>query len=327
MNIKNSKILVTGSSGFIGSHLVEFLIEKGANIIAFDRYNSNNDYGWLNNTKYKDKIEFVLGDVRDFDLLNNLIQKADKVIHLAALIGIPYSYLSPLAYIRTNIEGTYNVLESCKNNNNKEVIITSTSEVYGSAQYVPIDELHPKVGQSPYSASKISADQISISYYRSFDLPVKIIRPFNVYGPRQSTRAIIPTIIKQCINNEKIIKLGNTNPTRDFTYVLDTCEAIYNILISKKTIGEELNIGTGKEISIKDLASLIMNKLSTDKILKVDNVRIRTEKSEVDRLCCNSEKLNKLINWRSRIDLDKGLDLTIEWFKKNHTYLSENYHV
>ena len=207
-----NKILVTGATGFIGSHLTEYLVQKGLNVIAFDRYNSNNHWGWLEHSKYINDFQVILGDIRDYDSISKAMVDCDAVFHLAALIGIPYSYVSPLAYIRTNIEGTYNVLEASKNLNLEQILVTSTSETYGTAQYVPIDENHPLVGQSPYSASKIAADQLAISYFKSYELPVKIVRPFNTYGPRQSARAIIPTIISQLLNGEKEIKLGRLHP-------------------------------------------------------------------------------------------------------------------
>ena len=225
----SKKIVITGGCGFIGSHLVELLSESNE-VIAFDRYNSESDHYWLTNSKFKDRFSVVLGDIRDYDSVQSVLKGADVVIHMAALIGIPYSYVSPLAYIRTNVEGTYNVLQASKELELDQVMITSTSETYGTAQYVPMDEDHPKVGQSPYSASKISADQIAISYYRSFDLPVTIVRPFNTYGPRQSSRAVIPNIVSQILTNNGEVNLGNISPTRDFTFVEDTCSAFQSII-------------------------------------------------------------------------------------------------
>ena len=225
----SKKIVITGGCGFIGSHLVELLSESNE-VIAFDRYNSESDHYWLTNSKFKDRFSVVLGDIRDYDSVQSVLKGADVVIHMAALIGIPYSYVSPLAYIRTNVEGTYNVLQASKELELDQVMITSTSETYGTAQYVPMDEDHPKVGQSPYSASKISADQIAISYYRSFDLPVTIVRPFNTYGPRQSSRAVIPNIVSQILTNNGEVNLGNISPTRDFTFVEDTCSAFESII-------------------------------------------------------------------------------------------------
>tara|TARA_B100000945_G_scaffold172512_1_gene138148 strand:+ start:36 stop:716 length:681 start_codon:yes stop_codon:yes gene_type:complete len=222
-----NKILITGATGFIGSHLAELFVQKGFNVVAFDRYNPNNHWGWLEKSKYNKDMEIILGDIRDYDSVSKAMKNCNKVIHLAALIGIPYSYVSPLAYIRTNVEGTFNVLESSKNSKLDQILITSTSETYGSAKYIPINENHPLQGQSPYAASKIGADQIALSYYNSFNLPVKVIRPFNTYGPRQSLRAIIPTIISQILVNKKEIKLGNTLPRRDFLYVKDTCNGFW----------------------------------------------------------------------------------------------------
>ena len=239
----NKKIFITGATGFIGSHLCEMSVKKGFKVVGFDRYNSNYNLGWLEKSKYKKDINFIFGDIRDYDSVYKSMKGCNKVFHLAALIGIPYSYVSPLAYVKTNVEGTYNVLEAAKNLNLKDIIITSTSEVYGSAKYLPINEKHPLNAQSPYAASKISADQLALSYYKSFNLPIKIIRPFNTYGPRQSSRAVIPRIMLQCINkkNKKII-LGNLSPTRDFNYVEDTCEAYFDVLKCNKLVGKTINV-------------------------------------------------------------------------------------
>ena len=278
--MKNKEILVTGGCGFIGSHLVEMLVKNGNKVICFDRYNPNNHWGWLENSDVKDDIEVILGDIRDFDSVYDSLKGVELVFHLAALIGIPYSYISPLAYIRTNIEGTYNVLESARLQGTDQVITTSTSETYGTAQYVPMDEAHPLVGQSPYSASKISADQIAFSYFRSFDLPVKIARPFNTYGPRQSSRAII------------------------------------EIAKRSEFIGDVVNIGTNSEISIKELITKI-EKISGRKIKTIqDKERVRPKKSEVDRLISNNEKILSKTNWKPEISLDQGLTETFEWFEK-----------
>ena len=248
----SKKVLITGATGFIGSHLVELFVEQGFQVVAFDRYNPNNHWGWLENSKYKNEIEVILGDVRDYDSISKAIKGCSAVLHLAALIGIPYSYVSPLAYIRTNVEGSYNVLEAAKNLELDQVLITSTSETYGTAQYVPIDEKHPLVGQSPYAATKIAADQLALSYHRSFGLPVKIVRPFNTFGPRQSARAVIPTIISQGLNGSKNLKLGNLEPTRDLTYVKDTCSAFLEIYESEIFFGKATNVGMNTEISIGD---------------------------------------------------------------------------
>ena len=320
--------LITGACGFVGSHLTEYLVKKGCSVVAFDRYNPNNDLGWLSNSKYKKDIEFILGDIRDYDSVYNSLSKCNSCIHLAALIGIPYSYISPLAYIRTNIEGTYNVLEASKNINLDQVIVTSTSETYGSAQYLPINEEHPLVGQSPYSASKISADHLAISYFRSFNLPIKIIRPFNIYGPRQSTRAIIPTIITQLTRMDEKIKLGNVDTKRDFTYVDDVCNAYFEIVNMNKNYGVPINVGTNKNISILELFNLIKLKMKVQSKFESELDRIRPDKSEVDELLCNNKFILENTNWSPNIDFSKGLDLTINWIKDNNdNFDSSNYHV
>jgi len=320
----NKKVLVTGATGFIGSHLTEFLIKKGFDVVAFDRYNPNNNWGWLEYSEYKKEVEVILGDIRDYDSVNKAMSDSSSVFHLAALIGIPFSYISPLAYIRTNVEGTYNVLESAKNLDLQDILITSTSETYGTAQYVPIDEKHPLVGQSPYSASKIASDQLAISYYNSFDLPIKIVRPFNTFGPRQSARAIIPTIIGQILNSSKEIKVGNLLPTRDLTYVKDTVSGFLSIYKSDKLYGQVTNIGMSKEISIGDLINKIINLMGVSiKIIKDEN-RIRPNKSEVDQLLCDNKKLTTYTNWQPQYELESGLKETIEWMKDNINYYKFN---
>ena len=315
------KIIVTGATGFIGSHLTECLVRKGFDIIAYDRYNSNNNWGWLENSKYKNDFQVILGDIRDYDSVYKAMEGCDIVFHLAALGGIPYSYISPLAYIRTNIEGTYNVLEAAKNENLEQILITSTSETYGTAQYVPIDEEHPLVGQSPYSASKIAADQLAISYYKSFKLPIKIVRPFNVYGPRQSARAIIPTVVSQIISGRKEIELGNLLPTRDLTYVMDTCLGFYEIYKSETLFGEITNIGMNDEISIRDLVDLIAQLTASEINIKVSEERIRPDNSEVERLLCDNSKIIKNTKWEPKYSLEKGLAAVIEWMKKTENMI------
>jgi dTDP-glucose 4,6-dehydratase len=310
-------ILITGAAGFIGSHLTELCIESGYNVKGFIRYNSRNVWGWLESSKYINDIEIIRGDIRDYDSVYNAIKGCDTVFHLAALIGIPYSYISPLAYIKTNVEGAYNILQSSKELGVQNIILTSTSETYGSAQYVPIDEKHPTVGQSPYAATKIAADHLAISFYRSFKLPVKIIRPFNTYGPRQSDRAIIPTIISQVLNGQKIIKLGNLHPTRDFTFVTDTAKGILEIGKVNKLFGEITNIGMNEEISIRELVSLIVNLMGAKVKIEAEIERSRPDNSEVERLCCNNEKITKNTSWRPSYTLEAGLNETIEWFKEN----------
>ncbi len=314
------KILVTGSEGFIGSHLTELLVEKGYKVKAFVRYNFQNNWGWLEKSKYLKDIEIYTGDIRDYDSVYDAMKEVDAVFHLAALIGIPYSYISPLAYIKTNTEGTYNVLEAARKLNIQRVVHTSTSEIYGTAQYVPIDEKHPYNPQSPYSASKAGADHLALSYYRSFELPVTIIRPFNTYGPRQSARAIIPTIITQILSGKKEIKLGNLSPTRDLNYVKDTANGFITVGLHEKTIGDVFNLGTGKEISIGDLAKEIINLIGKDVRIVRENKRLRPEKSEVQRLLSNPNKAMKLTGWKPEYSLEIGLKETIKWIKENMQY-------
>ena len=324
----NKKIFITGATGFIGSHLCEMSVKKGFKVVGFDRYNSNNSAGWLNNSKYLNHMELILGDIRDYDSVHKSMKGCSKVFHLAALIGIPYSYVSPLAYVKTNVEGTYNVLEAAKNLNLKDVIITSTSEVYGSAKYLPINEKHPLNAQSPYAASKISADQLSLSYYKSFNLPVKIIRPFNTYGPRQSSRAVIPRIILQSLNkkNKKII-LGNLSPTRDFNYVEDTCEAYFDVLKCNKLLGKTINVGSNTNISIENLAKKIMKVTGTNLNFKKNKNIIRPKLSEVDNLKCDNHLIQNLTKWRPKTNLDQGLKKTIEWIKDNYAQYSDRYEI
>ena len=323
---KFKKILITGATGFIGSHLTELCVDLGNNVTAFDRYNPNNHWGWLENSKYRHDVEVILGDVRDYDSVYSAMKGCDTVFHLAALIGIPYSYISPLAYIRTNIEGTYNVLEAARQLNLERILITSTSETYGTAQYVPIDENHPMVGQSPYSASKISADQLAISYHRSFDLPIKIVRPFNTYGPRQSARAVIPTIICQLLNGNNKLEMGNLAPTRDLTFVKDTCQGFIEIHRSDKLTGGITNIGMNEEISIGDLAHKISQLMIKEVEIIPNEERVRPDNSEVERLKCDNSKLLKNTSWKPDYTLESGLKETIGWFESNiHLYKSEQY--
>jgi len=273
-------------------------------------------------------LKVILGDVRDYDSVSKAMQDCHAVLHLAALIGIPYSYISPLAYIRTNIEGTYNVLEAAKNMNIEQVLITSTSETYGTAHYVPIDEKHPLVGQSPYSASKIAADQLAISYYKSFNLPIKIVRPFNTYGPRQSARAVIPTIISQLLNGGKSIKLGNLSPTRDLTFVTDTCHGFMDIYKSDSLFGKITNIGMNEEISVGELAEKIAKLMDKEIKIICDERRVRSDSSEVKQLRCNNEKLLESTEWHPGYNLEKGLLETIEWIKNSsHMYKTELYNI
>ena len=313
-------VLITGAAGFIGSHLTELCIEQGYRVKVFVHYNSRNSWGWLEDSPYLNQIEIISGDVRDYDAVYRAMGGCDKVFHLAALIGIPYSYVSPLAYIRTNIEGTYNILESARNLETSQVLVTSTSETYGTAQYVPIDEKHPMVGQSPYSAAKIGADHIALSYYRSFDLPVKVVRPFNTYGPRQSARAIIPTVITQLLSGKTTLKLGNLTPTRDLTFVKDTARGFLAISEAKGLNGEITNIGMNNEITINDLVKCIAELINVEITIKSDSQRIRPGKSEVERLYCNNSKILKHTNWKPDYDLKSGLTETIDWLKTHMEY-------
>ncbi len=319
MNLIGKKIVVTGADGFIGSHLTEKLVEMGADVTALVQYNSFNNWGWIDSfdKRIRDNINIIAGDVREYDCVKRLIKGNQVVFHLAALIAIPYSYNSPMAYIRTNVEGTTNVLEACREYSVDKMIHTSTSETYGTAQYIPIDENHPLQGQSPYSASKIGADKIAESYYRSFDLPVATLRPFNTYGPRQSARAIIPTVITQILANKKEISLGSLTPTRDFNFVLDTVEAFIKVAESDLTIGEVLNVGSNSEISIGDLVRKISILMNKNIVIKSDDERLRPEKSEVNRLFAQNSKIIKLTDWNPKYSLDDGLVETIDWIKNN----------
>jgi len=314
------KILITGAGGFIGSHLVEYCVEQGHNVKAFVHYNANCHWGWLEKSPVKNDIEIVLGDIRDYDFVYFSTKSVDAVFHLAALIGIPYSYISPLAYVRTNVEGTYNVLESARRRNIAQTLITSTSETYGTAQYVPIDEDHPLKGQSPYSATKIGADQLALSYHRSFELPLKIVRPFNTYGPRQSSRAIIPTIVTQILSGRKKINLGNLNPTRDLTFVKDTVSGFYEIFKSDNLFGEITGVGMNEEISIGDLANSIVGLMNVDVEIVSEQERIRPDMSEVGRLRCDNTKIIDNTSWKPQYNLERGLAVTVDWLTQNLEY-------
>ncbi|HQP90529.1 MAG TPA: NAD-dependent 4,6-dehydratase LegB [Bacteroidales bacterium] len=321
------KILVTGADGFIGSHLTEELVKQGYEVRAFVFYNSFNSWGWIDSfpEEIKNKIEIFAGDIRDPNGVRVAMEDCDTVFHLAALIGIPFSYHSPDSYVDTNIKGTLNVLQAARLLKTERILVTSTSEVYGTAQYVPIDEKHPFQGQSPYSATKIGADRIAESFYRSFELPVTIVRPFNTYGPRQSARAVIPTIISQLLNSIEEIILGDLTPIRDFVYVKDTVNGFIEIAKSQKTIGEEINIATQSEISIGDLAQNIINIINPQAKIICDKQRIRPEKSEVKRLCGSNEKLKKLTNWQQMYSLKDGLKETIDWFSNKENLKGYKY--
>ena len=313
------KVLVTGADGFIGSHLVELLVEKGYDVKAFVYYNSFNTWGWLDTLPKEklDKIEVFCGDIRDPNGVREAMKGVDTVFHLAALIAIPFSYHSPDSYVDTNIKGTLNVLQAARDLKLERVLVTSTSEVYGTALYVPIDEEHPLQGQSPYSATKIGADQLALSFYRSFNLPVTLVRPFNTFGPRQSARAVIPTIITQLLAGKEEIKLGSLTPTRDFNYVKDTANGFLEIALSDKTIGEVVNIATQKEISIGDLANELIRQINPKAKIVCDEQRLRPEKSEVNRLLGKNEKILRLTNWKPQYTFEEGIRETIEFIKNN----------
>lgn len=330
------KILVTGSNGFIGSHLVEKLVKDGFDVRAFVNYNSLNSLGWLNDASKEvlNNCEIFHGDIRDPNGVFEALKNCEIVMHLAALISIPYSYHSPDMYIETNVKGTLNILQAARKLNIKRVIHTSTSEVYGSAISIPINEEHPLQAQSPYSASKISADQLSLSFYRSFNLPVSIIRPFNTFGPRQSARAIIPTIITQVLSGAKEIKVGSLHPKRDFTFIDDTVNGFIKAIKAKNIEGETINLGTNYDISISDIISLIFEIFEIDLKIISEKQRIRPEKSEVDRLLSDNTLANKLINWspllKDREGLKLGLEKTIDWFMKKENlkkYNIKNYNI
>jgi len=313
-------ILVTGADGFIGSHLTEILFTKGYKVKALSQYNSFNNWGWLEHVNCKNEIEILSGDIRDNDYCRSITKNVDIVFHLAALIAIPFSYVAPDSYVETNIKGTLNICQAAKDNGVSRLIHTSTSEVYGTAQYIPIDEKHPLQPQSPYSATKIAADAIAMSFYNSFDLPVTTVRPFNTYGPRQSARAVIPTIITQIASGIKKIKLGDPSPTRDFNYVEDCCNAFVDLAESQKTIGETVNIGSNTEISIGDIFNLIKELMSSDVTLVNDEQRKRPKKSEVFRLCCDNKKIKKLIDYKPKINIQNGLKKTIDWIIKPENF-------
>lgn len=313
------KVLVTGADGFIGSHLTEELVKKGYEVRAFAYYNSFNTWGWLDGLPedVMRHVEVFCGDIRDPNGVRCAMKGMEEVFHLAALIAIPFSYHSPDSYVDTNIKGTLNVLQAARDLSMSRVLITSTSEVYGTAQYVPIDEKHPYQGQSPYSATKIGADRLAESFYRSFDLPVSIVRPFNTYGPRQSARAVIPTIITQLLAGKKEIKLGALTPTRDFNYVKDTANGFIAIAESAQTIGQEINIATKREISIGDLAKEIIAQIDPQAKIVCDEERLRPEKSEVNRLLGDNTKIMRLTDWRMQYTFEEGIAETIAWIREH----------
>jgi len=307
-------VLVTGADGFIGSHLVELLVSKGINVKALSQYNSFNSWGWLENLNCLNRIKIVSGDIRDPFFCNKIVEGVDCIFHLAALIAIPHSYLAPQSYVETNITGTLNICQAARDMGNIRVIHTSTSEVYGTAQYVPIDEKHPLQPQSPYSASKIGADAMAMSFYNAFELPVTIARPFNTYGPRQSARAVIPTIILQIANGVQEIKIGNISPTRDFNYVLDTCKGLLELAECPDSIGQTINIGSNFEISVGDTLDLIKKLMNSDVKFITETVRLRPNKSEVFRLWCDNSLISKLTTFKPEFSIEAGLKETIDWF-------------
>lgn len=313
-NLSESKVLVTGADGFIGSHLVEALVEQGCDVRALSLYNSFNYWGWLEDIPVLDKIEVVTGDVRDPFFCNKLCKDIDYVFHLGALIAIPYSYIAPQVYVETNVNGTVNMCEAALKNNVQRIIQTSTSEVYGTANYVPIDEKHPLQPQSPYSASKISSDAMAMSYYNSFSLPLSVARPFNTYGPRQSARAVIPTVITQIANGKKEIHLGDITPTRDFNYVKDICQGFIAIAKAEKTIGEVVNIGSNSEYSIGSMVEQVASLMNSSVKIITKEERIRPENSEVFRLVCDNKKIKELAGYEVKYDFQAGLKESIEWF-------------
>lgn len=318
MDIRGKKVLVTGADGFIGSHLVEALLERGCDVRAFVFYNSFNSWGWLDTLppeKLK-SLDVFTGDIRDPNGVAQAMQGCDVVFHLAALIAIPFSYHSPDSYVDTNIKGTLNVLQAAKRLGPERILVTSTSEVYGTAQYVPIDEKHPFQGQSPYSATKIGADRLAESFFRSFNTPVVIVRPFNTYGPRQSARAVIPTVITQLLSGQTVLRLGSLNPTRDFSYVKDTAQGFIALAEADATIGQEINIATGEEYSIGDVAKMLISELNPEAKIVTDDQRLRPDASEVFRLMGDITKIKSLTSWRPSHDLLAGLRDTIEWFKQ-----------
>lgn len=314
MILKNKTVLVTGADGFIGSHLVEMLVKKGTHVKALSQYNSFNYWGWLEDIDCLDRIEVLNGDIRDPHYCKEITKEVDVVFHLAALIAIPYSYVAPTSYVDTNVTGTLNICQAAKENGCQRVIHTSTSEVYGTALYVPIDEKHPLQPQSPYSASKIGADAMAMGFYNAFDLPVTIVRPFNTYGPRQSARAVIPTIIAQIANGVKEIKLGDVSPTRDFNYVEDTCRGFILLAECDQAIGKTVNIGSNYEISVLDTLNLIKEIMQSDVRFLLDEARIRPDKSEVFRLWCDNALIHELTGFEPKYDIKEGLRKTCEWF-------------
>lgn len=314
MDINEKRVLVTGADGFIGSHLTEMLVKRGAKVRALSLYNSFNNWGWLEDIENLASVEVVTGDIRDPHFVKSITRDVDVVFHLAALIAIPYSYVAPDSYVQTNVTGTLNVVQAALDNGVKRILHTSTSEVYGTARYVPINEAHPLQPQSPYSATKIAADAIALSFFNTFNLPLTIVRPFNTYGPRQSARAVIPTAITQILAGKKAIKLGSLSPTRDFNYVEDTCRGFIALAECDSAVGETINIGSNYEVSIGDTIKLIAEIIGHDIEILSDDVRVRPGKSEVERLWCDNSKIRELTGFQPEVKLKEGLKRSIDWF-------------
>lgn len=324
MSIKGKSVLVTGAGGFIGSHLTERLVKEGATVRAMVHYNALGSRGWLQDTPAGADIEILPGDVTDRDSIEAAMNGVDIVFHLAALIAIPYSYLAPASYVATNVMGTVNILQAARKLGTQRVLHTSTSEVYGTALRVPIDEDHPLQGQSPYSASKIGADKMAEAFHRSFGVPVVTIRPFNTFGPRQSARAVIPTIIAQCLSGPSELRLGNVTPTRDFNFVGNTVDGYVKAATAADVIGETINLGSGREISIRDLARLVANLTGTEVSFRTEEQRIRPKDSEVERLLADSTKATRLMGWKPTVPLEAGLKQTVDWLKEHQECYSPN---
>lgn len=332
MDLSGKRVLVTGADGFIGSHLSEALVNAGCRMKAFCYYNSFNSWGWLDTLSRStlDEMEIITGDVRDPNGARKAVENTDIIFHLAALIAIPYSYHAPDNYVDTNIRGTLNFLQAARDLNVQKILVTSTSEVYGTAQYVPIDEKHPRQGQSPYAATKIGADSLAESFFRSFNLPVTIVRPFNTYGPRQSARAVIPSIIIQLLSGRKEISLGSLHPTRDLCFVKDTVQGFIAVAACDDAIGQEINIATQREISIGDLANKIIGHMQSNAVVVTDEQRLRPEKSEVERLLGSNERIRSMTGWSPKYSIDEGLKETIAWFSEPENlsrYKSDIYNV
>lgn len=317
MNWQGRNVLVTGAGGFIGSHLAERLVQLGARTRAMVRYNGRGSWGWLDSSPLKDEMQVVAGDITDRDSVRSAMDGVDTVFHLAALIAIPYSYQAPASYVRTNIDGTLNVLQTAREMSTPRIVHTSTSETYGSAQYVPMDERHPLQGQSPYSASKIAADKMAEAFYLSFQVPVVTVRPFNAFGPRQSARAVLPTIITQCLSGQEVIRLGSTTPTRDWSYVANTVDGFLAAAMALEAIGRTINIGSGREISVGDAASLIAARVGRPVRIEQDAVRLRPAQSEVDRLLADTTLASSLLGWQPNVTFEEGIDRTIDWIRAN----------